>query len=633
MKKTVYPFFLCLGFGLLSSQKLIPIDRYGVMTDSTDIKSLQEKYKLIGMFQKVSGKSDERRARVLKDGNYSWQWGFIDQTGKEIIPPEYTSASAFDQYGYSKVKINVPIDRNCSAENLCTEEDTTPMYYFIDKEGMRVSDYFRDVESISDEYWIGKDYKADQLIRKKDMKVLYESGTDSFLSIDSNTYKLSEYFIKERKKDGKSDLVNLKGEHLTNFRYQDMIAFNKFYFGLVEKDKKYTWYLLNKDFQPYGEDTHTETSLLSYSFNGNTIALEQKSGSFLVNEKGEIISEKYKRILKAGDFYEALKGDSVGLINKKGQPVTPFKYHRADLYQNRFILLSTYKDNKTIVNVYDPETNRVFDESFWMPGKKYIVAGQNKNFGIRNSNLKIIIPQIYKRLAPLGDTGYFLAINKEGKKGLINHKNKVIIPFIYDEGFFDIAFDFIVPDKEEDKKNIGKYWILFKKDGASGILNYKSEVIIPFENHSISSFSDPSVAVIWKDKKVGVMTRNKKVIPSEYDRYQRGNDDNGYYFFIKDEKLGAVDENNKVIIPFEMEDVQEVEEGFYAERYFVLRKRFGYSLIQKDGEEFYPGGFDYEPSAMKEGIGLFDRRILLDIYKNSIKASELNYNFDEEDFR
>lgn len=633
MKKAFYPFFLCFGFGLLSSQKLIPIDRYGVMTDSTDIKNLKEKYKLIGLFQKVSGKSDERRARVLKDGNYSWQWGFIDQTGKEIIPTEYTSASVFDQYGYAKVKINVAIDRNCSAENRCTEEDTTPMYYFIDKEGIRVSGYFRDVESISDEYWISKDYKADQLIRKKDMKVLYESETDSYLSIDSNTYKLSEYFIKERRKDGKSDLVNLKGEHLTNFRYQDMIAFNRFYFGLVQKDKKYTWYLLNKDFQPYGEDFYTETSLLSYSFNENTIALEQKDGSFLVNEKGEVISEKYKRILKAGSFYEALKADSVGLINKKGQAVTPFKYHRAELYQNRFILLSTYKDNKTIVNVYDPETKKIFDESFWMPGKKYIVAGQNKNFGIRNTNLKLIIPQIYKRLAPLGDTGYFLAINKEGKKGLINHKNKVIIPFIYDEGFFDIAFDFLIPEKEKDKEDIGKYGILFKKDGISGILNYKSEVIVPFENHSISFFSDPSVAMIWKDKKVGVMTRNKKVIPSEYDRYQRGNNDHGYYFFIKDEKLGAVDENNKMLIPFEIEDVQEVEDGFYAERYFVLRKRFGYSLIDKEGKEFYPAGFDYEPPAMKEGIGLFDRRILLDIYKNSIKASELNDHIDEEDFR
>lgn len=71
MQKLYILFFIftcCLYF----SQKLISIDRYGVMTDSADINNVQEKYMIIGTFQKSHDKSETRRAKVLKRENNQW---------------------------------------------------------------------------------------------------------------------------------------------------------------------------------------------------------------------------------------------------------------------------------------------------------------------------------------------------------------------------------------------------------------------------------------------------------------------------------------------------------------------------------------------------------------------------------
>jgi len=66
MQKLYISFFLltcCLYF----SQKLISIDRYGVMTDSADINNLQEKYMIIGTFQK---NHDEAEQEYLDKTDY-----------------------------------------------------------------------------------------------------------------------------------------------------------------------------------------------------------------------------------------------------------------------------------------------------------------------------------------------------------------------------------------------------------------------------------------------------------------------------------------------------------------------------------------------------------------------------------
>jgi hypothetical protein len=632
MKKILFSLFFSAVSLSISAQRLIPVDKNGIMTDSADIRNLQAKYSIIGEFQKVSNESEDRRARVLSAEND--QWGFIDQRGKEIIPAKYLSAGIFSEYGYVKVKANISVTRkvNCGQPKPCIEKEEIPFYYFVDKNGVQSSDYFENVENLED-YLIGTVNRKQSVLRKKDMQVIYRSEKDAGLYIDENTCKLSEYFIKETRPDGKKDLVNEKGIHLTNFRYDDILAYGHFYFGLVKEDGRSTWYLLNKDLEPYSKNFYTDTEFLGYNFNKGVITLQQKNDVFLINSKAEILSDKYRRIRKLGDLFEALKGNFVGIIDRKGQIILPFRYSNAEIYKNRFILLDSLNNNKRIFSTYDPRTNQLFNEYFYRPYKKYIVAGRDENLGIRDEKLKLIIPKIYTQILPLGDTGYFMAIDQHGKVGLLNDKNKAIIPFIYDSRPYKmLTFDVVPPNRNEEINDITKYWLCFNKDNESGILNYKGEIIVPFENNRMTCFS---VVAVAEKGKLGLINRKRKRIPAEYDYHVLASGEiAGLHFLKKDGKLGAVNEDNQVVIPFEFEDVDEVMENLYGGRHFVFRKKFGYSIVQRDGKMFYPYDFQYEPPEMKGGIALFDGKILYDLYKNMINIYDLTQeNIDPDDFK
>lgn len=588
---------------------------------------------IIGTFQKSHDKSETRRARVLKRENN--QWGFIDQTGKEAIPAKYLSVGVFNIFGYAKVRENISLTRkvNCGQPNPCIEKENLPFYYFIDKNGVQRSNYFENINDWDDneDYFIGEINKRNEIVRKKDMHVICQSKGNTRLSIDASRYKLSDYFIKESRNDGKKDLVDIKGHHLTNFLYEDVIAYNNFCFGLVKKDNVYTWYLLNKDLKPYGEDFYTETEMLDYNFSKDVITLQQKEGFFLINDKGKIISEKYKSIRKTGDLFAAFNGKFTGLIDKKGRIVVPFEYSQADYYKDGVIILSTNRKDKTLYSFYNIKTKKLLHKSLYIPYKKYIVVEHNKNFGILNQNLKPLIPEMYKQIQPLGDTGYFLAVNQQDKMGLLNRKNKVAIPFIYDSPYHMLTYNFIAPKNESEINTISEYWLCFKKDDTFGILNYKGDIIIPFEHNIMTCFS---VIAVSENGKLGLITKSKKRIPAEYDYHVMADGEkNGFYFVKKEGKLGAVDENNQVVIPFEFENVDEVMDDFYAEKFFVFRKRFGYSLVQKDGKMFYPYDFEYEPPKMKEGITIFDNKILYDIYKNEVNIYEAEQEYlDKTDY-
>ncbi|WPO82316.1 WG repeat-containing protein [Chryseobacterium sp. JJR-5R] len=152
--------------------------------------------------------------------------GVVDQTGKEVIPAKYLSVGVFNIFGYAKVRENISINRkvNCGQSNPCIEKENLPFYYFIDKNGVQRSNYFENINDWDDneDYFIDEINKRDEIVRKKDMHVIYQSKGNTRLSIDANRYKSSDYFIKESRNNGKKDLVDIKGHHLTNFLYEDV---------------------------------------------------------------------------------------------------------------------------------------------------------------------------------------------------------------------------------------------------------------------------------------------------------------------------------------------------------------------------------------------------------------------------
>jgi len=631
---------LFLSFTLGYSQRLFSIDRYGIMTDSADIKSLHLKYELVGMFQKISDDSDARRARVLKKDANGFYWGFIDQSGNEVIPIKYISESVFNKYGYAKVRENLTFTNkyDCGNTNPCIKTDILPFYYFVDKDGNQVSDYFeKNPEYYEDFFTIVVD-GVPKVLDNKTLKTIDQSKPRSKINFHHATKK--EYFIPKFDKDGKQDLTNKNGESLTNFQYDAVYIHNNFTLGFIKNgDKANRWYIINKKSGKTQDSLYIDTrvgSVSDYVIDDVAVA-SNKSGYFLVNTKGKIVSQKYFRIWKAGKVFVVSNdgGKTKGLLNTKGKLVVPFSEF-SDIYpirNEKFVTLVRNKEGEKRLYTFDVKADKIYDfnETPYLPGNvnNYIVVNHNKIFGIRNLNHKLIIPKQYTSIFPVGDTGYFVATNKENKMGMIDIKNRIVIPFTYDGSVADDYYNMSPPHKEEDRKNIEKYWFVMVKGDQEGIINYRNETVFPFDTHHISIWPQFK---IQKYNKMGFITKDRKFIPMEYDNYDEINVEKGLYYLIKNSKFGVVDADNTILIPFNREIPERVFGDFYAERYFLFYNNGRYTMVEKGGKLFFPEEFYDAPQALTEGIG-FANDFLFDIYKSRVEKYYLEERLDEEDFK
>ena len=141
-----------------------------------------------------------------------------------------------------------------------------------------------------------------------------------------------------------------------------------------------------------------------------------------------------------------------------------------------------------------------------------ISAKDNSSYGFINNKEEIVIPLgKYSFLNPIDRQGMILA-KKEGKKGYIDIKENILIPFIYDNiGVFS--------DSQELAPAI--------QNQRQGFINRKGELVIPFEydgGSRVSYFYDAGLAILQKDEKYGAIdVNNKIIIPFKYENIEWSN--------------------------------------------------------------------------------------------------------------
>lgn len=627
----------CLGLNLFFPQRLFPVDQYGLMTDSADIRNLKEKYKLIGMFQKISENSEEKRARVLKETDQRYFWGVIDQTGNEVIPAKYISVSLFEN-GSVKVKENISFTEkyNCGNIRPCIVEKNYPYYYFVDKNGVQISDYYEKVHSASDEnYLLVNRNGKNSVVSKKDFKTVYQSQYGGEVNILPTEHADEQYRIIETSKDlTKSDFVDRKGNLLTGLRYRHVFKSNNFVFANLKWDYSghgNRWYLLDGSLQIRKDSLYTEDAYINRDEKRSFI-IKQKEKYFLIGKNCKILSDTFNNMQRQNNVIAVYDAQNrIGLMNKKGKLIIPLSDFHAAYQQGTLSVFARGEDESMIFEVYNSENGRIrhFNGFFSTYFEKYIKAGKKNAYGITDFNFKTVIPPDYIEIIPVNRTGYFWATNQDKKTGLINDKNEVIVPFVYD----NIAFDLnIINPRMEDWGDISKYlFIVVNGNNHMGVINFKNQFLVPFEGHYW--ISDRT---IWKGSKMGYITLNHKVIPAEYDDRVEINYGEGLFFLVKDGKVGLVNENNEVLIPFIFEKPDRIFDEFYAGRYTVFNYGNRMQMIEKGGKLFYPEAPDglYDaPVKMKEGIGIINGNTLLDIYKNKIETVYLDDNFEKDDFQ
>ena len=312
-----------------------------------------------------------------------------------------------------------------------------------------------------------------------------------------------------------------------------------------------------------------------------------------INEDGkEIIPPIYDDV---SNFYKGYtivrKNHKCGIVDSTGKIIVPIKYYRvwrfngnlaAVLNKNKFAFVD--KTGKQV-------TDLKYDDFQYVEEGFYAVKMNNKWGYINSYGKEVITNMKYDNVYQFKNGRAEVTLNY--KKGLIDTNGKEIVPLIYDEivrldnGFVDVA-------KYVEGSDVMNHALVNEKTGKMitsleyDFLDYGYKSGMPFRN---------KVARIIKNNKVGLVDENGKlIIPLIYDAIDSMGD---MYAVFKNNKYGFVDGKAKIIIPIENDFKN--EEEFYDEisgvdAYFssllLLSRNHKYGFADRRGSIVTPIKYD-----------------------------------------
>lgn len=192
--------------------------------------------------------------------------------------------------------------------------------------------------------------------------------------------------------------------------------------------------------------------------------------------------------------------------------------------------------------------------TFAVQAQEYALVKTKKKFGyINKKGEEVIEPQFYS--AGWFSGKYAAAMDKSKKWGYIDTKGKWVI-----EPQYKVASGFISG-------------VALVNDSEWKYINYKNEVIKVPEADKYHEFQENGLAIVIKDKKVGIIrTNGTKLIDFKYDVIKPFV--NGKARVRLDSKWGLIDENGKEYISPKYNDISE-----YSKNGVWARTDDGYGVI------------------------------------------------------
>lgn len=372
-------------------------------------------------------------------------------------------------------------------------------------------------------------------------------------------------------KDFFRGFINKKGERITPFIY-DYVYHSDNYL-IVEKDKKYGMldtlgnYILSLDYElirNYGDFTlvqknkklalfienHEIVTDFIYNdlvdvFYPNYILLTNNQGDFLINNKSEIVyavnnNEEIKDIKDSLLLVKDKKADKMFLRDLKNNNLFESNYNEIE-FINDVLKVSNNKKAGIVTYKNEPIIPLEFSTIYQFKDNYYIVSKDNLNGLYQQS--KVILPLKYKQVTPfLSD--YLYVVNDNDLSGLYDANLNVVIPeeykiYEYYKSFYLVEQNnqlmiFNIDDKSTLKLNSNykfhdknHYWItkrnyfVLQEGDKYGVVNYKGEVVIPFEYDYLEPIYASNKFIAKKNNKYGLISSKKEIIKElKFDRAQ-----------------------------------------------------------------------------------------------------------------
>ena len=449
---------------------------------------------------KLTGDYDE--ARIFTFGlapvSKNKKWGFIDETGKLVIPILYDSVEYFTQNGLSAVK------RNGKSG-------------FIDKQGHEIIPVIYEMvkgEQLDDIVIVRKNYK--------------------WAFFDNFGKQLTDFLYNDVQRAWKGDDTTFFGNGPASVKIKGKYIF------------------LDKNLQPAFANL-TLDSATSFDSNRNAIVMKDEKFGILKNDGKFVIPIQYTAIENYNsngnpnpNFYLLTKGNRYALLNSELRKVAESAEDSFNITfsnKKKYISFKNFNNKFGVVNQLGKiQVPFLYDENLYFDGNIFSIAKRNNKQGIIDINNKVLIPLKYISVSQIDDEDLMLFVlsdNKEEK--IVDLSNKVIL-----SGYNQIKSVFDQPLK-----------FIVKKSNKFGIVDLDDKIILPSEYDEISNWTEygPKTSkFIVKNGKTGLINENtfKITVPPVYDEFKYIN---GLIFAKKDDKAGIIDEQGKVICPFIYDEI------------------------------------------------------------------------------
>jgi len=391
--------------------------------------------------------------------------------------------------------------------------------------------------------------------------------------------------------DNKKDLKNL---------FEAVIIVNKKYKrGFID--------LQNKVKIPFDYDD------VYYLGNGLIRVSKNNKTGVVDTENKMILPLKYDYIMNDNGILFVQVNNTIDLFDANGKQFTNFK--AADIYY--------FKSKKSIVTLTDKNTltiddqgniilnaikNHKFERVF--ESDSYLIQNTiTKKKGVVNSSGQYKIECKYDEISP--SNSIYIVRNNE-KSGLVSKNDSLLKPLIYDyisSSFYKDSIQFqnqyfarkgdlegvinpflekeIIPVSYKHIEQLSKYYITANLENKNGMFSSKGEVIIP-EDYDFYNVSQRKIFAVKNSKKYLLTIGDNNYSETEIfdgefvkDKFNFGGfSKSNYQVFKKENKIGVINNKNKIAIPSEFDFITEI----YSTGEFIVQKNKKYGIVNGDNQ-------------------------------------------------
>ena len=299
--------------------------------------------------------------------------------------------------------------------------------------------------------------------------------------------------------------------------------------------------------------------------------------------------------------YDLLLMTKEGPIIKSTSTIKLEQYSKVGKYEDGFAIVQRDGKFGYIDEDYNEVVPCVFDEvSKFLNGKS--IVKKEGNFGIIDNNNKEIAPCVYDEILQFH---HGIAVVRVGKYfGAINETGKIVIPIEY----FILA----------DISFIGPTMLVAIKDRLCGVIDAKNRIIIPFEYDEV--FPAFGMITVVKNGKKGVFNhKGQLIVPVEYDEIQHPFSTSTSINVCQKGKWGVINKKGQIICEPKYDEIDSF--GFACGRLAVCRDR-KWGFINWNGREVIECKFDKVYQFFEENhceVKLNGEKIKIDVYGNRLQ--------------